>query len=163
MKLFLSLLCAAVASAELTINSFSKIKAGEDKTISWSYDGSPAIDRMDIDLVSGDENNLQVVVPIASDISPGDESFKWSVPATLDNRGDYALRVTANTVSGRVYRFTARFSIEVGIKSSDTTPPPSVTKSSSNSPPVTFNPLNGAMERNAISLLSLFPIMYIFI
>ena len=113
----LCLLLITMVSAEFTINSFGPLQAGQEKTITWSYDGTPALTKINIDLVTGSQNNLKPILSVAKDIDPTALSFVWKVPADLPQREDYALKVTGDSM----LRFNARFAILGGPSASPAT------------------------------------------
>ena len=167
MKIIVPFIVAAVASAELTINSFANANAGADTDLTWSYDGNPPISKMNIDLVNGNSENLKLVISIAADVDPTAKTYTWKVPLQIDNANDYAIRATATSNGATIYRFTSRFTVQggTGLPTNTTTNPTTVSKSgstvstsvskSATSPTIAYVPQGSASAISA-SLSTLF-------
>ncbi|KAI9314912.1 Ser-Thr-rich glycosyl-phosphatidyl-inositol-anchored membrane family-domain-containing protein [Dichotomocladium elegans] len=65
--------------------------AGEDAVISWNPD-TATVDTIDqIQLASGDPNNLDLLDVIANDIDAADGSYTWTVPEDIEPGVTYAI------------------------------------------------------------------------
>lgn len=91
-------------------------KAGNSAKITWDIipGGPDDISSVSVDIMDGDDSNAQVIMPIASGLSPLITALDWSVPADFPATSTVFIRVSGQGGVAPVYRYSHRFTIKGG-------------------------------------------------
>ena len=91
--------------------------AGKSAVIKWQSAQAPniAAQIIQIELVNGDSNNANFVTMITYNFPAKSTELTWPVPADLEPKDDYFLRMSGTSATGeKAYNFSARFKISGG-------------------------------------------------
>lgn len=100
----------SIAAADFVINTPNATwNAGQKNKVTWSYDGTPSLSSVTIDLVNGEDRNLITVITLASNANPNAKELMVDVTNEVAD-GSYALKATAQGL----LKFSGRFNITGG-------------------------------------------------